>query len=218
MSMPAEGATPDASEGSATESDDQAAEQLLAEAATADGDTAGSHAEGDAALGDPGKKALAKLREQVKAERDARRAAEKRLADVEQVDEATKKQREAEAEALAKANDRILKAEVRTAAKGVLADPADAFRFLSLDDFDVSPDGEVDTGQLAQALADLVREKPYLGAKGTDAFRDSGDGGARGKSSVRGQLTAADLDSMSMAEINEARRAGRLDVALGKTP
>ena len=158
------------------------------------------------------------LRAQLKAERDKRLAAEKRLEEVEQVDEATRQRREAERAALAGANERILKAEVRMCAKGVLTDPEDALKYLELGGFEVSEDGQVDTGAITAALKDLVAARPYLATRtGTGAFTDTGDGGARIGQSSRSQLTQAQVDAMSPAEVLEARRNGRLDRLMGKT-
>ena len=120
-----------------------------------------------------------------------------------------------QAEALKTANDRIRKAEVRAAAKGVLADPADAFKFLDLDEIDVDDEGAVDTAALESALKSLIESKPYLAAQSGSRFEGSGDGGHRNEAPMS-QLTEAQLSSMSPAEINEARRTGRLDRVLGK--
>lgn len=89
-------------------------------------------------------------------------------------------------EALQKANARILKSEVRAAAGGKLADPEDAVRFLDLDTFDVSEDGEVDAKAIASAVDRLLKEKPYLSADaGMKRFGDANQG-ARGKPGAGG--------------------------------
>lgn len=106
----------------------------------------------DDGLGDAGKKALA-------AERAAAKAAEKRA-----------KAAEAErTEALATANVRLVRAEVKAAAGGVLQDPEDAVRLLDLTEFEVNDDGEVDTKAITAAVRRLAESKPYLavGAKPT---------------------------------------------------
>lgn len=82
-------------------------------------------------------------------------------------------------EAISRANDKILKSEVKAAAKGVLADPQDAYKFLDLGVFEVDDDGNVDEPAVAKALADLVAAKPYLGAQGAQRFTGDADGGAR---------------------------------------
>lgn len=66
-------------------------------------------------------------------------------------------------EALAEVNTRILNAEVRAAAGGRLADPADATRLLDPADL-VDDDGNVDPKAVAGAIDALLDAKPYLGA------------------------------------------------------
>lgn len=146
-----------------------------------DGGDSGDQGSGD--LGDAGKKALEAERTRAKAAEKAHKAAMKELADARKrladIDASSKSDTEkaiekakAEAaesatkEAVSKANARVLKAEIRAAAAGKLADPADALRLLDLDDFDVDEDGEVDAKAIAKALDELVKSKPYLAAKG----------------------------------------------------
>ena len=131
------------------------------------------------------------------------------------------KAREVEAAALAKANERIVRAEVRAAAAGKLADPSDALRYLDVSKFAVDDDGAVDEAAVAAAIAELVERKPYLAAQGGRLVTGSADGGAR-KESTPGQLTKADLERMSAArqydEIEKARQEGRLNQILGIKP
>jgi hypothetical protein len=103
---------------------------------------------------------------------DARKEArelKKQLSEREAKDEQDKVKIEAEREALEKANRRILHSEIRLAAKGVLEDPNDAFKYLDLDQFEVSNEGDVDQEEIASAVADLVEQKPYLAAQGGQA-------------------------------------------------
>jgi uncharacterized protein (DUF1501 family) len=129
--------------------------------------------------------------------------------------QAEQARRETERAALDKANDRIRKSEVKAAAKGVLADPQDAYKFLDLDSFEVDDDGNVDEGAIAKALADLVEEKPYLSAQGGKRFQGTADGGARNDATKPSQLTESDLDRMSAEQIEGARKEGRLNNLLG---
>lgn len=132
----------------------------------------------------------------------------------EQEFEAAQHQRQLEAEALAKANDRIRKAEVRAAAAGKLADPSDALRYLDLEQFEVDADGGVDSASVLEAIESLIKDKPYLAAQGgtTQAFtsptsrREGGD---------KGQVTRAELERMTIEQVNAARREGRLNDLLG---
>lgn len=74
---------------------------------------------------------------------------------------------------------RVITAEVKAVAAGKLSDPADAVRFLDLDEFKVDKDGEVDTKAIGKAVDQLLKDKPYL-ASGAPKRNGSGDGGARG--------------------------------------
>jgi hypothetical protein len=182
---------------------------------TGDGDQGGD------GLGDKGREALAKER---KARRDAdkaRKAAEAKAADLEErlaagaqqdqaQQDADKVRRDAETAATAKANARILAAEVRAAAAGQLADPSDAARYLDLSEFEVGDDGSVDAEAITEAISDLIKKKPYLAAK-AQGFQGTGDGGARTGGSRPKQLTGADVKNMSATEISKARQEGRLE-------
>lgn len=140
---------------------------------------------GEDALGDPGKRAL----DAMKADRNAaREAATKAAAELDQLrakiagteaEHAARIEREkVQADAMAKANERIARAEVRAAAAGKLADPADALRFINLSDLEVSADGETDAAAIAALVDDLIKKKPYLAAASAPKF-GSADGGVR---------------------------------------
>lgn len=190
------------------------------ETATAETGAAEETTEGETALGDPGKKAL----DAMKAERNAAKveartnAAElKKLRDElalkdkpaeEQALEAARA--EATATAIKAANERILKADLRAAATGKLADPTDAHLYINLSDFDVNDDGESDSDALGDAIADLLNRKPHLAIPDARKFAGTADQGARGKESAPAQLTLHDLEKMSPAQINKARLAGLL--------
>lgn len=171
--------------------------------------------EGADALGDKGKRALASMKGKFRSERDKRKALEKQLADQAAGDEQAKAQREVESQALAKANGRILRSEVKAAAKGVLADPADAFLHLDLGQFEVDDDGNVDSEEIADAIEELIKSKPYLAAAKVPRFQGGGDGGAARKASRPKQLKETDLKNMSAAQIVKAQDAGQLDDLLG---
>lgn len=136
-------------------------------------------------LGDAGKKALDDERAARREAERARKAAEKELADLraQSMSDADKAVAQAKAdgrtEALTAANARIVRSEVKAAAAGKLTDPADAVRFLDLDDFKVDDDGEVDAKAVGKAIDQLLKDKPYLAAGSTRPSGD-GDGGPRG--------------------------------------
>lgn len=117
-------------------------------------------------------------------------------------------------EAVAAANERILKAEVRAAAKGVLADAADAFKFLDLSEFEVGSDGDVDADAITSALNDLVASKPYLAAQSSRKFQGTADGGARNDATRPTQLSEQDVKRLAAEgrhdEIVKAKAEGRL--------
>jgi hypothetical protein len=152
----------------------------------------------DDALGDKGKRALDNMKSKWKNERTKRQEAEQRLAELEAGDGDDSKQRAADAAVLAKANQRIVKAEVRAAAGGKLADPVDALNFIDLDQFEVGEDGDVDQEEIAEAIEDLIRRKPYLAAQGgTSRPKPDRSQGARGKgSSTPAQQFAAAIDNL----------------------
>lgn len=191
------------------------------DAGAADGQDGDDHGDGDddpegsADLGDKGKRALASMKGKWRSERDKRRELEQALAQKDAGDEAEQARREVEQAALSKANARIVRSEVKAAAKGVLADPGDAYKFLDLDQFEVDGDGNIDSDEIAEAIEELVKAKPYLAAATAKRFQGTGDGGAARKASRPKQLTRADLKSMSPEAIDKAREDGRLDDLMG---
>ncbi|MYS34925.1 hypothetical protein K388_01924 [Streptomyces sp. KhCrAH-43] len=166
-------------------------------------------------LGDKGKRALASMKGKWRTERNKRKELEDQLAAAAADDEAATARREAEQAALAKANARIVRAEVRVAAKGVLADPADALKFLDLDQFEVDENGDLDSEEVTEAINELIKTKPYLAAATAKRFQGTGDGGAARKAGRPKQLTRQDLKTMSAEAIDKAREDGRLDDLMG---
>ena len=75
---------------------------------------------------------------------------------------------------------RIVSAEVRAAAGGRLADPADAVRLLDLDQFALGDDDELDGKAIRSAIDQLLEDKPYLAASGVGRRAADFDGGGRG--------------------------------------
>lgn len=182
--------------------------------------------EGADQLGDPGKKALDAMRGKWKTERDKRRALEQQLAEQAAPgddEDAETIRRQAEQAATARANTRIVKAEIKAAAAAKFADPNDALVYLDPAQFEVGEDGEVDADEIAEAITDLLTRKPYLAAQGgsTKRFQGTADSGARKGTGRPSQLTEDDVKRMSAAgkhaEIIKAREEGRLDDYLGRT-
>jgi len=214
--------TESATDGTATETD---ATAPGAEAEAAETDSA----EGSDTLGDAGKKALdamkVKWKDAEKSSKDqaaALAALQAKLDGKEVEHTAAQEAQRVKDEALAGANERILKADIRTAAKGKLTDPNDAFRYpedIDLSSFEADEDGEFDNAAIAQAIDSLIVKKPYLAAQGGSKFQGSADGGARNGASDTAQLTEADVKRLSVEgkhnDIEEARVAGRLNNILG---
>lgn len=183
--------------------------------------------EGEADLGEPGKKALDAMKAERKIARDEAAAAKRELAEFkaaaalkdkpaeEQAIEAARA--EARSEATQKANQRILKADLRAAATGKLADPTDAALYLDLSEFTVSDDGDTDSDALADAIDELIARKPHLAAAKQNRFDGAADQGVKGRDAKPPQLTEAELESMSYAEIKQARSEGRLERLLKTT-
>ncbi|MFH8797062.1 hypothetical protein [Streptomyces sp. NPDC017941] len=182
--------------------------------ATDNGDADDADPEGADQLGDKGKRALASMKGKWRTERDKRRDLERQLADNSTGgdDDAVKKATKA---ATAAANARIVRAEVRAAAASKLADPRDALKFLDLDQFEVGEDGDVDADEIADAIEELIKNKPYLAAATAKRFQGTGDGGAARKASRPKQLTQSDLKKMTPQQIVKAQDDGRLDDLLG---
>jgi hypothetical protein len=181
--------------------------------------------DGEEALGDPGKRAL----DAMKAERNASRLeAKEARAEIARLNAATESagkpaeeqaldsaRREATMEATTKANERILRSELRAAAKGKLADPTDAQLYIDLSAFEVGDDGEIDSGALDDAIDELIGRKPHLASVNRRFAGDAGQG-AKGKPATPSQLNEADIQNMTSAEVVAARAAGRLDKLMGK--
>jgi len=204
--------TDDATSADTTTTDDATTEPV-------EGETADT-TEGETALGDAGKKAL----DAMKAERnDARKQAREVREELERLrSEAALKDKPAEEQALeaaraearveaaGKANERILRSELRASATGKLADPSDAALYIDLTDFEVGDDGEVDSEALNDAITDLLTRKPHLAAGKPNRFDGDADQGARGKETKVSQLRREDLATMTPQQIVQAQNAGKL--------
>jgi hypothetical protein len=183
----------------------------------------GKDTDGADQLGDAGKKALDAMKVKWQKERDARKVLADRLAalekpgDKDQPDpEAIRKaaREEARAEAL---KDRVLDKIEAKAAK-LFADPEDAVALLGRRADEFIDDGSVDLDAIQQALDDLLKKKPHLGAQGGKRFQGSADSGPRnGGAGKAPQLTEQDLKRMSPEQIVAAREKGQLNTLLGAT-
>jgi hypothetical protein len=117
--------------------------------------------------------------------------------------------REGETAAEKRSNERLVKSELRSAAKGKLSNVADALVFIDVASIEVGEDGEVDTEALDTAIANLLIERPYLAAPDQKRFQGNADQGTQ-KSGAPKQLTRADLAGMSPEAIVAAEKNGQL--------
>lgn len=171
---------------------------------------------GEANLGDAGKKALDAMKAKWKAAEQAAKERDATIAELQAKINGTEadhaKAQEAQRvkdEALAAANARILKAEVRAAAAGKLNDPADALAHIDLTSFEVGEDGDVDTDAIGSAISDLISKKPYLAAQG-GRFQGSADGGARNDTKKSTAELAAEAAAKGDIRASMALKADQL--------
>ncbi len=178
--------------------------------------------EGAEALGDAGKKALDAMKAKRNEYRDKLRAAEAELETLRngagKKDEPSAEdiRRQAEKAASDKANARIVRSEIRALAAGKLADPKDALVFIDPSKFEVDENGDVDSEEIAEAIGDLLKARPYLAAATAKRFQGTGDGGAARKASGKPtQVTEAELKTMTPEQIVKAQSEGRLADLMG---
>lgn len=199
-----------------SEEDDDTEDQENSGSEDEDGDEDDDSEDGEADLGDKGKKALDAMKAKLKVEKakgrtaaaelaalKAAKANEGKPADEQAIENA---KAEARAEALATANRRIIRSEVKSAAAGKLANPALAVKLIDLDELEVDEDGNVDEETIADAIDDLLKENPYLAVQGGTTKFDT----SRGKPKAKKQLTQADLKGMSSSAIAKAYDEGRI--------
>lgn len=175
------------------------------------GDDGGNSDDADAAaLGDKGKQALDRMKTERK---EAERRAKAAEAELEKLRNASKTEqekaidaarKEGESEATKRANERLVRAEVKAIAAGAkFRDPSDVIAQLGsqLKDVAVDEDGEVDQKALKGLVDSLAKSKPYLvdtgsttataadagiGTTGTNTKPDPGPGRARLASAYAG--------------------------------
>lgn len=181
---------------------------------SADSDEDEGDPDGTDALGDKGTKALRAMKDKVKASRKEAREAKAELERLKNSAGKSQEDQEAEAERekrdaaiLNKANERIVRSEVKSAAAGKLQNPALAVRLLDISEFEVDEDGNVDEDEIAEAIDELLEREPYLAVQGGAASKfDS----ARGKRKTTKKYTQKDLESMSPAEVAKAYDEGKV--------
>lgn len=179
-------------------------------------DTEKSDSDGAA---DRGRDALRKKNAENLSLRRRLREAEKKLADAskpgegEEID-AEKIREQARSEARAEAlRDRVLDKIEAKARRFADSEDAAAILLRSHEVDDFIDDGKIDVSAITEALDELAESKPHLLARqSTTGGFDTG----RGKSYAKGQLDRSDLSKMTPAQIESARKEGRLDRLMGK--
>lgn len=179
------------------------------------------------ALGDAGKKAIDAMKEKWRAERDARKAAEDKLAaatkpkpaEGEPLDvDALRKQIRDESRAEVLRERALDKIEAKAA--GRFKDPEDALLRLGRNVDEFIDGDKIDLAAIEDALAELLTKRPDFGVTQSEPkrFKGTADGGAKGTAG-KPQLTQADVERMSAAKdyagIAKARSEGRLNTLLG---
>ncbi|HSE45110.1 MAG TPA: DUF4355 domain-containing protein [Gemmatimonadales bacterium] len=133
------------------------------------------------------------------------------LSELEQAQKAREEAEKKAADALARANARLLQAEIlREATEQKAIRPEHMHRLIDTESVTVGDDGQV-TGVQEAVKAFLETNPEYVG-KGRVA--DPVDQGARGTTPT--QLTREDLANMTPDQINKAREEGRTDQILGR--
>jgi DNA-binding transcriptional MerR regulator len=190
--------------------------------------------DGADALGDKGKQALDRMKEQRNAARaEAREAREYKAlglspAEIKKIlderngadgkPDADAIREEARREARAEAQRERVTDKIEARAAKAFTDAEDAVAILMRNhDPDDFLDGDkIDVDAIQEALNDLLEKKPHLAAQGGKRFTGTGDGGTR-KEARPNQLTRDDLKRMSPQEITKAKADGRLeDLLSGK--
>lgn len=72
---------------------------------------------------------------------------------------------------------KLARSQVTALAADVLQNSDDAARFLDLSDLDVDEHGNIDADEVKSLLADLVKDRPYLGKAPTKVRKPNGGGG-----------------------------------------
>lgn len=214
---------PDIEPGSQDQSTDETKDQQGVTPETA-ADNAGDQQEQQQST--PTAEDIAKLKDALDKERKANKLTAKELATLKAERDAQTKtpeenaleaaRREGETAATTAANARLVKSELRAAAKGKLSNVADALVFIDVSAIEVGEDGEVDQGALDAAIDALLSERPYLGVPEQKRFQGGADQGS-GKNGAPKQLTRADLATMSPQAIVAAEKNGQLANLYKKT-
>lgn len=154
-------------------------------------------------------------RRQLKAELESLRQqiADKDKSPDEQAIEQAK--REARTEAEAAFNSRLVRAELKAALTGKVADTALALKVIDTSVIDLDANGDVDPQSVTDAIEALLTQYPALAPAAGQKFGGTADQGAKGKGVKPPQLTREQLKSMSPEQILEAEKNGQLSSLIG---
>ncbi|MEA9983655.1 hypothetical protein [Subtercola sp. RTI3] len=216
-------------QGTETEADKAALAAAAAEEAAKEAENENEEiddeGEGESALADAGKQALDRMKVARNAAREDAREAKAELeklraaaaakdlpAEQAALDAA---RREGASEATNALNTRLVKSELKAAAKGKLADPSDAHLYIDLKELSVDANGDVDSDALDEAIDDLIARKPHLAAAPVRRFDATADQGAKGKETKVTQLTESQYTALPAAERAKARADGRINNLMG---
>ena len=134
------------------------------------------------------------------------------LTELEQAQQAREAAEKAAAEALARANSRLIQAEIlREATEQKAIRPEHMHRLIDTEKVTVGDDGQVAGAE--EAIKAFLEANPEYVGKGR--LTEPVEQGARGTTPT--QLTREDLQSMTPEAINKARDEGRLDKLLGRS-
>lgn len=212
-------ATENDNQGQSNEDESQEQQQngVTPDAGNTEGANAGEQQEQEPAA--PTAEDVKKLKEALAKERSANKLTAKELATLKAAQDAQNKtpeeqaleaaRREGETAAQQRANERLVKAELKSAAKGKLANVADALVFIDVSSIEVGDDGEVDADALESAIDNLLTERPYLAPQGQKRFGGGVDQGGQ-KAGAPKQLTRAELANMTPEAIVAAEEKGQL--------
>lgn len=165
-----------------------------------------------------------KLKKALRAERDARKTAERERNTLKQQLEAKDKpaeeaaldaaRREAEQTATAKANERVAKAELRAAAAGRVSNLTALTRLVDVSQIEVDEDGNPSEDDIEDAITTFLDTFPEFAAD-KSKFPGTADQGTKGRQSTKSQVAREQLKSMTPEQILKAQEEGLLKDVLG---
>lgn len=184
-------------------------EATTTDATAVEADTAAAES-----LGDAGKRALDAIRAERDEYKQQMRDAHAELETVTAQSAQLQQQLEQRTAALEAQTKRTLDYAIRSAAAGKLIEPSDALAFVDTSAL-LTDTGEIDTDKIDAAISELLDNRPHLAADSRrKPIGSAGQGEGRDRSAIQ-QVTRDQLHTMTHAQINEARKQGRLNHLMG---